>query len=101
MTDLDKHASVFAMFETVDIRRLHTEADFGAKVLMELKRIGMTQAELADRSGIVASQINRVVHGLHPCITLRNACRIADALGVSMDTLTALAGEAVLTYDPD
>ena len=57
---------------------------------MDLKRYreakGWTQADLAERSGFAPSWIGHIEGGGRDP-SLKNAIRLADALGVSLDTL--------------
>jgi len=51
------------------------------------ERAGLTQAELSERSGVARSIIANLERGARSNMTLGNAMRLADALGVSLDLL--------------
>jgi len=51
------------------------------------ERAGFTQHGLADRSGVARTIIANLERGERAGITLSNALRIADALGISVDQL--------------
>jgi transcriptional regulator with XRE-family HTH domain len=50
-------------------------------------RAGWTQHELAERSGVSRTAIASIETGQRSGITLDNAFRLAEALGVSVETL--------------
>lgn len=52
-------------------------------------RKGLSQAELAERSGILQPQISRIENGKHPDIDLGTAAALAAALGESLDSFNA------------
>lgn len=52
-------------------------------VLHLLKSKGMTKAELAEMTGILPSQMTRIVKGQEN-MTLKTICRLQDALGVEL-----------------
>jgi transcriptional regulator with XRE-family HTH domain len=51
------------------------------------QRAGLTQHELAERSGVSRTAIASIETGQRSGITLDNALRLADTLGVSVETL--------------
>jgi transcriptional regulator with XRE-family HTH domain len=51
-------------------------------------RAGLTQHELAERSGVSRTVIASIETGQRSGITLDNALRLADVLGVSVETLS-------------
>ena len=53
------------------------------------KQAGLSQKELAEKSGVYVRQIRRVELGTSQIenVTLANAKRLADALGVSIEEL--------------
>lgn len=59
------------------------------------KEAGLTQAQLADLSGVYVRQIQRVESGESDAgnITLRNAVALAIALGVRPEALLGAKGE--------
>lgn len=63
----------------------------GAKVEFKLKavreEIGISQSELAKKSGVGRVTINRIENGEVNTITSRTLVRLAKALNVSTDTL--------------
>jgi len=61
----------------------------GAKIRLELLYRGMTQAELAKRTGITPPVMCRIVRGTKP-IDLYTARRLASVLDVSLDELAAV-----------
>jgi len=52
------------------------------KIEDELKRLGWTQSELADRMGVHRQQLNKLLRTINGGTTLRTVDRVADALGV-------------------
>ena len=50
-------------------------------------RAGLTQHELAERSGVSRTAIASIETGQRSGITLDNALRLADALGISVEVL--------------
>jgi len=58
----------------------------GAKIKLNLLCRNMTQAELAERTGITAPVICRIVKGMRP-LDLYTARRLASELDVSLDEL--------------
>jgi transcriptional regulator with XRE-family HTH domain len=59
----------------------------GRRVKRLRERAGMTQHELADRSGVSRTTIANLETGVRPSLLVDNAVRLADALGVSLDLL--------------
>ena len=51
-------------------------------------RAGLTQHELAERSGVSRTVIASIETGQRSGITLDNALRLANVLGVSVETLS-------------
>jgi transcriptional regulator with XRE-family HTH domain len=51
-------------------------------------RAGLTQVELAERSGVSRTLIASIETGQRSGITLDNALRLADVLGVSVEILS-------------
>lgn len=62
---------------------------FGVVVSAYLKEKGMSQAELARRTGLNKQTISAIIVGDSTSPTLNNAVLIADALGVSIDEMVA------------
>lgn len=60
------------------------------------KALGITQAELAERSGISPSHMNKIEHGVE-CPKFETAVRIAGQLGVSVDTIAPVIEVAEAT----
>ena len=57
----------------------------GEKLKAARKAAGMTQAELAEKAGVLQKDVSRWENGLEPrALTLK---RLAQALGCSMDDL--------------
>lgn len=61
-------------------------------------RLGMTQQQLADRSGIHFATLNAVINDPTRNITLFNVARIAKALGVSLAELFREHGDTEHKY---
>lgn len=59
----------------------------GRRVKRLRERSGWSQHELARRSGVSRSTIAGLETGDRPSITLENAMKLADALGVSIDMM--------------
>src|SRR3546814_2588799 len=57
-------------------------AQLGANIARELKKLGITQGELSERSGVAASHISYMVRG-HGNPTLATLESLADAFGLS------------------
>jgi transcriptional regulator with XRE-family HTH domain len=51
------------------------------------ERRGMTQEELAIRSGVARATIGNLESGVRSGLQIENALKLADALGVSLDLL--------------
>ena len=68
------------------MERISIEKRFGASVLSLRKRRGMTQAELSQRVGLQRTYISELERGKRN-VSLKNAERLADALGVSVSSL--------------
>jgi transcriptional regulator with XRE-family HTH domain len=51
------------------------------------ERVGLSQDALADRAGVARTIIANLERGHRSGITLSNALRLADALGISVDQL--------------
>lgn len=63
-------------------------AQLGANIARELKKLGITQGELSERSGVAASHISYMVRGPgHP--TLATLESLADVFGLSVVELLA------------
>ncbi len=58
---------------------------FGELVMQLLEERGMTQIELARRSGLSRPHINRIIWGGIEYPSIENAFAIADALGVDVN----------------
>ena len=58
---------------------------FGELVMQLLDERGMTQIELARRSGLSRPHINRIIKGGIEYPSIENAFSIADALGVDVN----------------
>ena len=69
----------------------------GRRVKRLRERAGWSQHELARRSGVSRSTIAGLETGDRPSLTLENAMKLADALGVSLDLL---ARGDILDNDP-
>src|SRR3546814_6218006 len=63
-------------------------AQLGANIARELKKLGITQGELSERSGVAASHISYMVRG-HGNPTLATLESLADAFGLSAVELLA------------
>ena len=50
-------------------------------------RAGLSQGQLAERSGVPRPTITVVEAGQQASMSIENALKIADALGISLDTL--------------
>ena len=59
----------------------------GRRVRLLRERRGLTQEELAERSGVSRSLIANLETGANRGLQIENAIKIADALGVSLDLL--------------
>ncbi|WP_244955812.1 helix-turn-helix domain-containing protein, partial [Sphingomonas yabuuchiae] len=60
----------------------------GANIARELKKLGITQGELSERSGVAASHISYMVRG-HGNPTLATLESLADVFGLSVVELLA------------
>lgn len=72
----------------------------GRRVKLLRERLGWSQHELARRSGVSRPTIAGLEAGSRPSITLENAKKLANALGVSLDLLAQddiLDGELAIT----
>jgi transcriptional regulator with XRE-family HTH domain len=63
------------------------ESRLGRRLQRFRERAGLTQHELAERAGVARTIIANLERGSRAGITLSNALRIADALGISVDQL--------------
>ena len=59
----------------------------GRRLKMFRERRGMTQEELAARSGVARGTIANLETGVRSGLQIENAVKLADALGVSLDLL--------------
>ena len=62
---------------------------YGARIRLYRESIGMTQEELAEQTGIVASSISKIEHGTRK-VTLEEAVRFAEIFGISLLDLAGL-----------
>ena len=78
---------------------LELRAQIGAASRAARRRLGLTQAEVAERIGIVPEVYGRLERGrmLPSVVTLVRLCR---ALSVSADEMLGLAGEPALAPGP-
>lgn len=63
-----------------------TQSTFGRRLKILMVDRGMTGTELAERSGITRQMVSNYVHG-SVVPSLPTACKIASALGISVDDL--------------
>ena len=63
-----------------------TQSAFGRRLKILMADRGMTATELAERSGITRQMVTNYVHG-SAIPGLSTACKMASALGVSVDDL--------------
>ena len=63
-----------------------TQSTFGHRIKILMADRGMTATELAERSGITRQMVTNYVHG-SAIPGLSTACKMASALGVSVDDL--------------
>jgi transcriptional regulator with XRE-family HTH domain len=61
--------------------------NFGLNLKLARTAAGMTQTELADKLGIAQKQLSRYERG-EQTPSVEMAVRMADALGIDMNTLT-------------
>src|SRR3546814_13323618 len=61
-------------------------AQLGANIARELKKLGITQGELSERSGVAASHISYMVRG-HGNPTLATLESLSDVFGLSVAEL--------------
>ena len=61
-------------------------ADLGERIKSARKAAGKTQQQVADSLGVHVNHIQRFEYGKHR-LSVRDACRIADALGVTLPAL--------------
>lgn len=72
--------------------RIIHDQKLGARIRKALKAKGMTQRELGRRVGVIDSTLSHYLYGeLH--IQPDTLCRIADTLGVTVDSLMEDADE--------
>ena len=72
----------------------------GRRIKLLRERAGLSQHELAARSGVSRTTIASIETGIRPSLLVDNAVKLADALGVSLDLLVRgdiLEGELVAT----
>lgn len=67
-------------------------AAFGALLRDLRERLGISQRELGRKVGLPHHFINRLESGLLPQLDLRDAVKLANFLGVSLETIAALTG---------
>src|SRR3546814_2804403 len=63
-------------------------AQLGANIARELKKLGITQGELSERSGVAASHISYMVRG-HGNPTLATLESLADVFGLRSEEHTS------------
>ena len=68
------------MQQEIDVDAERIERIEMLRVKYELDRLGMTQAAFAEKAGVCASSLSRIVNGKEPAYPKRGR-RIADALG--------------------
>ena len=73
----------------------------GVIIRQERKKLGMTQKELARRSGMHAMAISKVERGVHGDLGCKTLWAIAHCLGSRGHILYALAETVTLYSDPD
>lgn len=59
----------------------------GINVRMARIRKGMTQSELAEKAGVALSTISFVENGKHEAVRAPTISKLANALGVSVESL--------------
>ena len=65
----------------------------GERVMLARRRLGWTQHQLAERSGVRMVTVTRVERGKMPHVSLGVIYGMALALGASLDELTGLREE--------
>jgi transcriptional regulator with XRE-family HTH domain len=65
-------------------------AGIGANIQLILDMKGMTQADLARKSGLSTAVVSQIVSGKTKDPRLSNVVMIANALGVSLDYLAGI-----------
>lgn len=63
-------------------------SEFPTRLRAQRAESGLTQAELAARAGLQQAHVAHYEAGRR-APSLRNLCRLADALGISLDALVA------------
>lgn len=71
--------------------------EIGARVAHLRKLLGLTQYQLAEKSGVTQGTLSRVETASHKSLELETVVALAGALGV---TTSELIGEKELTFDP-
>jgi transcriptional regulator with XRE-family HTH domain len=67
---------------------------YGGRIRAYRESMGMTQEELAEQTGIVASSISKIEHGTRK-VTLEEAVRFAEVLHISLLQLAGIAEGAM------
>ncbi len=70
-----------------------TVQEFGARIRELRQKAGMTQKELADKVGIDFTYLSKIENGVMPPPSEKVILRLAEALDVSGDELSTLAGK--------
>jgi transcriptional regulator with XRE-family HTH domain len=66
----------------------------GERLMLSRRRLGWTQRQLADASGVRTVTVTRIERGRMPHVSLDVVYRLAKALGASLDYLAGLHEEA-------
>lgn len=59
----------------------------GFRIKETRERIGISQSELADKSGVSRTIISALENGSRTVTTTKTLCKIADAMGVTVDEI--------------
>lgn len=63
--------------------------NLGQALREERKRLGLTQAEVADRAGMSRATVSLLENGIVPELGIRKVLRVADLLGLELAVRSA------------
>jgi transcriptional regulator with XRE-family HTH domain len=69
----------------------------GERLMLSRRRLGWTQRQLADASGVRTVTVTRIERGRMPHVSLDVVYRLAEALGASLDALTGRGKDTGVT----
>jgi transcriptional regulator with XRE-family HTH domain len=61
--------------------------DIGKRIQKVRKELGMTQQELADKSGVLLTTVTKIENGIIKNPTIEKLAKLAEALDISIDKL--------------